>query len=228
MKLDFNVLYDPRIKCTADMNDLLDSPEGRAFGAPNASQMVRAMIRIDIEKVPEASREVLLECKLRQQHFAAGPLLYRLLELVDPEVDERVWLDELVDIMSVAYNYKSRNGFGLRTYLPSVPMGMIDFLTFRKSPNIQYFADKIIAETRSPLAKDLLCHPQPVKNIDLHPMYALLRQTIERNTDLTSWVKKSVPPHARKAMFDNTGYQEIIETLSKAERGKALEDVLGL
>jgi hypothetical protein len=228
MKLDYKPLYDAKINCIGDLNQLLDSPDGRAFGVPNASQMIRAMMRIDVKRCPEASREVLKECKNRLQHLAAGPLLYRVLELVDPEIDERVWLDELVDIMSVAYNHRSRAEIGIRAYLPLVPAGMLRFLEFRKSPNIEYFADKIVGETRTRLAKDILSHPTPQKGLDLKPMNTLLRQSIERTTDLTSWMKKNVPPHARKAMFDNTGYQEIIDLLGRDDRGKALEDVMGL
>jgi hypothetical protein len=229
MKLDFNVLYDPRIKYAGDMIELLDSAEGRSsLGVSGGGQMTKALMRLDIESRPEASREVLMECKTRPQHLATGPLLYRILQLVDPEIDERVWIDELVQIMSVAYNYKTRSVIGLRQYLPMVPTGMFSFLEFRKSPNIEYFADEIIKNKNGRLARDVLCNPLPQRGLDRSQMHALLRQSIERNTDLQSWVKKTVPPHARKPMYDNTGFQELIEMLPRMERGKALEDAMGL
>lgn len=229
MQLDFNVLYDPRIKYTGDMIELLNSAEGRSsFGVTGGGQMTKALMRLDIENRPEASREVLRECKTRPQHLATGPILYRILELADPEMDERAWIDELVQIMSVAYNHKTRSDIGLRHYLPMLPAGMFSFLEFRKSPNVEYFADEIIKNTNGRLARDVLCNPMPQPGLDRRPMHALLRQSIERNTDLQSWVKKTVPPHVRKSMYDNTGFQELIEMLPRMDRGKALEDALGL
>lgn len=228
MKLNFEILYDPKVTCSGDLMELLNSLDKRDyFGVPNASQMVRALMRIDVQEKPDASRAVLQECRGRTQHLAAGALLYRILELieVEPVMDERPCIDEMVEIMEVAYNNK--NAGKMRAFTPLVALGMLQFMEFRKSPNIQYFADSIL-NSKSSLAWNLLCHAVEQKDIDLHPMYAMVREAIERKADFKSWMVKTVPPHARKHGYRNTGYREILEVMPKADRGEALGDALGL
>jgi hypothetical protein len=230
--LNFSALYDPRITDHTDLTHFLGGFDGAAFGSLNGLMVLRALQRIDT-KNPEKARLCALELPFIIQHFAVGALLFRGRELENPEISERSLIDAAITLMRAVY---SKLPGELRARTPLVAAGMLAFLEFKKSKNIDYFADQIIGRSgnNKSLACILLSHadikPGLGENlkVDLHPLYATLRQAIKRQIDLKSWILKNIPADARLRAHANTGFEEIIETMPRADRGKALEDVLGL
>jgi hypothetical protein len=230
--LNFWALYDPRIKDKDDLTHFLGGFDGVAFGSLNGLTVFRALQRIDMTNVVK-SRLILNEFTYPIQHFAVGAVLCRTRELENPGIDERIMIDEVVKLMTTVYGKASAQP-GVQK--PLVAAGMLALLDFKKSTNIDYFADQIIGLPggKKSLGWSLLSHKDISQglggklSVDFQPTYAVIRTAIERQMDLKSWILKKMPPEARRIAFSNTGFQEIIATIPKADRGKTLEDALGL
>ncbi|MBI6882697.1 hypothetical protein [Pseudomonas putida] len=223
----FTEMHQDRIICEPDLVSVIRKTDndypGQGFGS-----FYNALKRVDPVARPADTATILARYQSVFVHALMAPFTMRMTELLGSIPDERSRVDHVIEMLE-AY-VKNPAHSGIRHYAVCTTAEAFNYLVFRQSSHIEYLADSIIAKVKSnpSLVRALLCPSETSEKADDKVMLDQLRASIERQGELAHWIKKNIPSRSRPQMNVFTQWPEVMQAMTKASRGKALEDDLGL
>lgn len=173
--------------------------------------------------------------RLRNVHhertlWGAAIALYRVLELSDGNLEDSERVDLTLDFLKALTGSGSPKLQGLAAPLAAE---FFDFLKMRKNQEaIVHAASKIIGWANDPDSQKalLLILAPKVSLAGAGETYLFdeLREAIERNADFSGWLEENIPPRLRLRAYQSTGFPELRTLATRKQRGKILEDDLGM
>lgn len=162
-------------------------------------------------------------------HACAGPIFMRMKELTNSSQTERVRIEQVVDLLQVYAIEKDPKG--IRPFTLIAAAGVFDYLAFIKSPNISYLAECILGRMKEDpgLVQAILSPGVSILRSDTTVLRQTLRDTIlASHGGIEAWAKDSLDSKSRSDLYAFTGWREVLKSLTKTGRGKALEIDLGM
>lgn len=223
----FSDMHLERVICEPDIVSILLNT-GSGQDGQRLWSFYKDLKRIDPLAAPAAATSILGPYQSAWLHTCMAPLIMRMTELLDSIPDERARVDEVVAMLEL---YAWNPGHStIRHYAVTAAAGAFDYLAFKQSPHLSYLADSIIAKIneKPALVRALLCPSDTSEDADDEVMLDQLRASIERQGDLTAWIKKNIPSKSRPRMNAFTHWPEVMQAMTRGSRGKVLEDDLGM
>ena len=162
--------------------------------------------------------------------WGAAIALYRVLELEDLIHPDSERVDHTLEFLKSLTKSKSPK---LQSLAAPLAAEFFDFLKMRKNQEaIAHAASKIIGwanDHDSQRALHLIVAPKvSLAGAGETCLFVELREAIERNADFSGWLEESLPPRLRLRAFQSTGFPELRKLATRNQRGKILEDDLGM
>lgn len=161
--------------------------------------------------------------------WGAAIAVYRVLEL-DAKGDDLQKVDRTLQFLLALTKSQSPKLQGLAAPLTAE---FFDFLAMRENHNaIAHASTRLVgwassAETRESL--NLILAPKvSLGGAGKTCLFDELKATIEKEKDFSQWVEDNIPSRLRLRAYQNTGFQEIRTLATRKQRGKILEDDLGM
>jgi hypothetical protein len=225
--MKFDDICDSRISKPTDLLSYLISNQAKEFSTVDLRTVFKAINLVDLRYRDDVRGMLMAIQSSKKPGFeAAGVVYLRLAELRNPELPSLERNRQAVDLMTCMVE-KSHTTLNARVL--AVATGIYDYLAYREPALAQYFADDLIAcaETNPHMALALMTKPND-QDIDPQPFYSSLYQAIGKSGDVKTWIKQKIPARLRQIAANNTGFKEFLQTMGKADKGKFLENQLGL
>lgn len=223
----FSEMHQERIICEPDLMSVVKKADGDHPGQL-FDRFYRDLKRVDPVARPADTASILSRYQSVFIHSMMGPFTMRMTELLGSIPDESSRIDHVIEMLE-AY-VKNPAHSGIRHYAVCATAGAFNYLAFKQSSHLSYLADRIISRVNDNPAfvRALLCPGETSEKAEDDVMLDQLRSSIERQSDLTSWVKKNIPSKYRSQMRAFTKWPEVIQAMTRSSRGRTLEDELGM
>jgi hypothetical protein len=157
-------------------------------------------------------------------------VLFRILEIHKPEDNDKARIDSVIELIN-EFSYKASPKLSGLT--AAVTADIFDFLALRNNTEaLTYLADELVkaAETEAGLHTiQLILAPKEALDSSVSStLYPELRKAVERHGDFKAWFEAHVPTRLKLRAYQSTQFDEAKSTATKKQRGRILEDELGL
>lgn len=223
----FSKMHQDWMICEPDLFSVVrwteDTYPGQRF-----ERFYRDLKRVDPAVRPSDTASILSSYQSVLAHALMAPFTMRMTELLGSIPDEKSRIDHVIEMLEVYA--KNPLHSRIRHYAVCATAGAFNYLAFRQSPHLSYLADSIIAKASDNpgFLRAILCPNATSEKAYDEIMLHQLRLGIERQGDLSSWIKKNIPSKNRQQMRAFTQWPEVIQAMTKISRGRTLEDELGM
>jgi hypothetical protein len=229
--MKFDGICDESIKTPTDLLRFLLTPRSKEFSDTELRTVYKAISLVDLKEQRDNARGMMLSIQSSKNpgYEAAGVIYLRLCELKNPGMTEQDRLLQAIDLVRCMTEISHPV---LNSKILSVATGIYNFLAFRQPDHVELFTDSIIAvpenDNRNRMVVKMVGGNPTNPTINTKPFRDALYKSIERKGDVKDWIKRNIPPRLRVAASEVTGFKEFLQTMGKADKGKFLEDQLGL
>jgi hypothetical protein len=228
--MKFDGICDESIKTPTDLLRFLLTPRSKEFSDTELRTVFKAVNLVDLKYRDDARGMMVAILSSKNPGFEATGVIYlRLCELNNPGITEHERLLQGVDLVRCMTEVSHPV---LNSKILAVATGIYNFLVFRQPDHVELFTDTIIAvpegDNKNRMVVPMLGWKNTLKTINSQPFLDALYRSIERQGDVKEWIKKNIPAKLRITALEVTGFKEFLETSGKADKGKFLEDQLGL
>lgn len=162
--------------------------------------------------------------------WGAAIALYRVLELEGANGEDPEIVDKTLDFLKALTRSSSPK---LQSLASPLAAELFDFLEMRENhAAIAHAATVIIGwavEPESQRSLHLILAPKiSLEHAGKTCIFDYLRSTIERDTDFSNWVEQNLPSSLRLRAYKSTGFVELRALATRKQRGRILEDDLGM
>lgn len=178
----------------------------------------------------ERFRKRLIQVSWDEALAGSAIVLFRVLELHKPEDTDKARIDSVIQLIN-EFSYKASPKLSGLT--AAVAADIFDFLALRNNNEaLTYLSDELIknAATEEGLNTiQLILAPKTALDSSVGTtLYPELRKAVERQGDFMEWFKAHIPRRLMLRAYESTQFDEAKLTASRKDRGKMLEQELGL